>query len=463
MNYTLIFISYSVFLTIYFIGLAYPLRKGLKISGMLVVRSMYMLIYSIVPLVTFYFVNTFGIDGKTAYLDLSDDGIWQLFLFGIWGVVGYISLETGYRINIRVGTNKKKNDSPKVYYMNALWYASIVMSIIGLIALFVWTYPFGGPIKMFEYGSVIRSGKEVVGVTNSYGFMKQFVPLAKFSTVICFGLILENNKLRYWINFVVAFCISLVYSIANDGRAPFLMFFVSLLLLRYLVRNRQKNRKKLKTLPLLVICVLGYLFITNIYTITGLITGESSSGSTSGVGSFIYDEFSWVVRNPQAVHDAHKEGNTFLIGKEILSGIVSWFPSRFRPEWLPRLEKINSQYWYNGEKVHGGKPPDIITTGIYTFSYLGIVLIPMAYGMIVKAIDRFFMNRTESVYYDILFVQLVYQFAKTVAYCDFALVALNIFYIVIGHMIVLFFNRQFRRRDQIDSFQREIVMRENTY
>ena len=33
-------------------------------------------------------------------------------------------------------------------------------------------------------------------------------------------------------------------------------------------------------------------------------------------------------------------------------------------------------------------------------------------------------------------MQLIYQFAKTVAYCDLALITLNLFYIVLGHIIV---------------------------
>ena len=413
-----------------------------KLNAILIVRLMYLIIYGIVPIITFSHVMHYGTDYFTRTLQTTQEGMNQLLLFMPMTLIGYIFLELGYRRNYVITIGRSVERNGRVYSEDALWKSAVLMAAISGIALFMWTYPFGGPVAMFEYGTLIRSGQEIAGISNSFGFMKQFVPLSHFSSIICLALWKTDHRFKYGALFLIELFVSIVYLIANDGRAPFMMYLASLLILIYLMRKDNANR--IKPIPIIIIAVVGIIFLENADNITAFFrTGIlENTTETRGIFKFLYSEFSWTVRNGQAVQEAAAKGeSTFRIGKDILSAVFAILPSRFSPEWIQRLEITNTKMWFNGMVGYGGKPTDIITTGMYEISYLGVIVIPYFYGVIVKGFDRRFQDMEESVYSKIIFVQLVYQFAKTVAYADFALVALNMFYIVVGHILVCFFNR----------------------
>lgn len=436
---------YSIATLFYIIVFVVSINKKRRLNAIVIVRFMYLLIYGVVPIVTLAHVMNYGIDYYTRTLQITQEGYSLLYKYMPLTVVGYCFLELGYNRKYKIKLIKKREADKKQYNDKALWKAAILMIIISLVSLFMWTYPFGGPIAMFEYGTLIRSGREIVGKTNSFGFMKQFVPLAHFSSIICLALWKKEKKYYYGILFCLGFIISIIYLISNDGRAPFMMYLASLLILLYL--SRRNNASKIKVFPIIIIAVIGIIFIENVENITNYFRTGSFTKRTdaNGLFTFLYSEFSWVVRNGQAVQEATAKGeSTLRIGKDLLSAVFSILPSKFTPEGIKRLEYLNTEMWFNGMIGYGGKPTDIITTGLYEISYLGIIILPYVYGAIVKGFDRRFLKMEESVYHKILFVQLVYQFAKTVAYADFALVTLNLFYIVIGHIIVCYFNRKYQ-------------------
>ena len=417
------------------------INKNKRMSAILIVRMMYILIYAIVPIITFTNLYQCGQDYYTRTLDLAPEYLNQNFKVCLLALLGYFMLEMGYSIKKQI-VIKRFNIK---FRDNQIWKASLLMTFISVVSFFIWSYPFGGPLAMIKYGTMIRSGYEIAGINNTFGFMKQFVPLIQFSSLISLGLFRKNRCYKYFLHFTFAFIVSIIYLISNDGRAPFLMYFVSVLILWNIAKEHLKKQIKFRILPLIMISVIGILFVENIDFFTSLLREEKTivkNIDISGVFSPIYKEFSWTVRNPQAVYIAKKDGIGFRIIEDILSAIFSLLPSRFTPEGIQRLEKINTIYWFNGMKGYGGKPTDIIVTGLYQLGYVGALILPLVYGYFLKKIDYFFKKGTNSIYYKVLFVQLIYQFAKTIAYADFALVALNLFYIVVGHFIVCYFNRR---------------------
>ena len=445
-TYKFALIPYYFVAIIYLPYYVFQLSRTKKLNAITIVRGLYILIYSIVPIITLNYVSKNGVNLKTVTLALDYTGMEQLSDMCFFSFVGFIGLELGYS---RKKLFQLRHREKSVHYEdNALWCASLLMAVVSFFALLLWTYPFGGPIAMFEYGTLIRSGRDIAGISNTFGFMKQFVPLAQFASIISLALYYKNKQIRYLSNFAFSLVVSLIYLIANDGRAAFLMYIVSLFLLHLELKKKDNVRKKSEIVSYFVIGIIGFWFISNIYSIIGAFTGNTvleEDNDSNGLFGFLYDEFSWTVRNAQAVRTALSEGYTFKFFNEILSGILAWFPSRFRPTWFPRLEKVNTVYWYGSENVYGGKPPDMITAGLYTLSYPGVFILPFLWGYIIKHFDNFFEKRGNSVYYDILFVQMVYQFTKIVPYDDFAILTLNMFYIVLGHFIVIHFNRKYER------------------
>lgn len=443
-NYYVLLILYFFASIIYLIVLASNAVKDRKLNAIIIVRFMYLLIYGLVPIITILHIMTYGVDYHTRTLNTSMKGFDQLIFYMPLTFIGYICLELGYRRRYTISMRRTKERKEKNYNDKALWNAAVLMASISIMALFMWTYPFGGPIAMFEYGTQIRSGREIVGITNSFGFMKQFVPLAHFSSIISLALWKKERRMHYALLFIITLVISIIYLIANDGRAPFMMYLASLLILLYLMR--ENNERKIRVFPIIIIAFISIIFLENVDNITSYFRNGifENSLERKGIFSFIYSEFSWVVRNGQAVQEAAEKGvSTMRIGNDLLSAIFAILPSAFSPEWIKRLEYTNTEMWFNGMIGYGGKPTDLITTGLYELSYFGVILIPYIYGVIIKGFDNRFENMERFLYSKVIFVQLIYQFAKTVAYADFALVSLNAFYLVLGHVIVCCFSTKY--------------------
>lgn len=443
-DYWLLIVSYSTTGIIYLAFLLTHLIRERKLSAIFIVRTVYLIIYSVVPLIVFIHIKNNGIDYYTRSLELSQEGINQNLMVCGLALAGYLLLEYGYSLRVKFKISNIKHRE-RFYTDKGLWIASWIMTIISIFSFLIWTAPFGGPFAMIEYGTLIRSGYEIQGIQNTFGFMKQFVPLAQFSSIISLGLFREQKKFTYFVHFALAFLISLLYLIANDGRAPFMMYFASLIILWVIARKPEAGEAKIKIVPLIVLGLLGIFFVENIDSVLNILRGSSFHRTEEAKNiftGFLYTEFSWTVRNAQCVRIARQNGVGYRLILDLASAVFALLPSRFTPLNLVRLEKINNIYWFNGIIGYGGKPTDIVVTGLYQLGIVGAVILPGIYGFIIRKVDDYFQNENlHSVYYKILFVQLIYQFAKTVSYADFALVALNLFYIVIGHLIVTVCNR----------------------
>ena len=426
--------------------------KNRRINGISIVRLMFLLIYSVVPIATFVAISNGQLAYKMGALDTSEIGIERLYLMAGFSIVGYISLEVGYRtyFRFRFGKptdNRRNSDDELFEKMNLSAYnlsrAAWVMLLISIFSLLLWARGFGGVARVMEYGRIYRSGNTIEGVSNSFGFMKHFVPLSMFSSLVFLALLRSEKKAIFIFGLIPSLLVSIIYSVSNDGRAPFMMYLVSILVL-WSMANPSNTKKKSDKVWMALVVIVGYFLISNMDNILSLLrTGVYGSAKTdSGVLSFFADEFCFTVRNAQCSQEALQDGETFRIGKDILSAIFSIVPSRFTPNWIQRLEIVNTQYWKAGMIYYGGKPTDIMSAGLYELWYFGIIIWPFLYGVVVKRTDIYIDRIKVSIYGKILFAQLIYQFAKTVAYADLALITLNIFYIVIGHLIVKFFCRR---------------------
>ncbi len=444
--YVLLIGLYSIIgLTVSAVTITNYLRER-KLTGILIVRIMFLIVYSIVPISTLVAVNNGTLAYKMRALDLSENGINELLLMAVFSFIGYLSLEIGYRSNFKIVIRRKpmlysNNQSyfDRVFSSRRLNSAAILMSIISIVALFLWSAGFGGISGVIEYGRVIRSGYTVDTISNSMGFMKHFVPFGLFSSIIFLALFRTEKRVIYFLEFLVMFVISIIYSVANDGRAPFMMYLVSVLILWIMTAKNQYTRKN--KIWIVIIVIIAYLLITNMDNILFLLrTGTFGTQQTdSNVFTFLADEFSFTVRNAQSSQEALKDGETFRIFKDLVAALFSLLPSRFTPEGVVKLQTINTQYWMGDFTYYGGKPTDLMAASLYELWYLGIIVWPFLYGVVVKKLDKYIEILKDTVYGKILFVQLIYQFAKTVGYADLSLIALNVFYLVICHIIVMLF------------------------
>lgn len=447
MRYNSIFILTIIYLFIFAFYLFYTLSKARcekQLSLITLVRAMWTLIYGLVPFLVHWHIYTVGKDISKLYVfDYSANGIKQFYMAALFSVIGFFGLNIGYRLKFskvesanQISVNKldKRSD----YSDTCLMFSAFIMFFIGLAALIIWTSAYGGIRAVLKYASDLRSGNDI-GISNPYTVFKRFAPLLQFANVIYFALWKKRKSFICLGMFVASLIFSVYYLLANDGRAPTVVHFVALFWIAVSFRKKTSIRDRKPKYFIICFAVLVALLIMHNYDgIYNYITEGEQLELSFDIFATIRDEFSFTVRDIQAVFLALEDDPfMFKLPSEILNGIFGILPSSIRPSGLVNLEIFNTSYWVRGTTYtyHGGKPPDIITTGIYTMNYLGIFLLPALYGILLKKLDEYF-KRNKGLFSKILFASLLYPAVRTVAYTNFNGLTLNVFYIFLGCLIV---------------------------
>lgn len=407
--------------------------------------AMYILIYSIIPcLVHFYVFEVGSAEWHYYTLDYDEKHIELFFLSFLFAIVGYLGLTIGYSKNVQVYSNNYYQE-----YSSKAWFiTATICLLIGISCLYIWTKVFGGPLGILAYASSLRSGFDI-GINNPYTVYKRFVPLVQFANVVYFALWLKKRNPIYLFFAIIALVFSILYLLANDGRAPLVMHIVALLW-AYLSLGRTNSIKFTRSNVVMigVVAVIAMFCMHNADQIASDNWNkdrEVEDGYSFDILSSVREEFSFTVRNNQAIFSYWEENpTTFRFPLEVYSGILGVLPSSFRPQWLEKLETVNTRSWSSNrpqEAYTGGRPPDLIVTGIYTLNVFGIFLLPFLLGWLLKYLDikrNCIMSTFDnSVYYSLV----LYPVMRIVAYCDFDGLMLNFFYIFIGYIILKFVNK----------------------
>lgn len=395
----------------------------------------YIIIYSIVPLLVHLYVYENGnIDSLYEPIIYDSSHAFFFFLTYLFSIIGYFGLTTGYNS----GTFNYIAISGNGYRIKVWLFAAIICLIIGIICLYVWSKVFGGPVGILEYASYIRSGYDV-GINNPNTIYKRFVPLVQFANIVFFALYFRERKIIVLPLVIISTIYSLLYLIANDGRAPLAMHFVSIFFLFYFIRyNHRFVWSKIKLFQVSLLSV-GILFFINNYDII-FKNGGLQSQINFDVLSSLRNEFAWTVRSNQAIFEYLEENPfSFRFPLEIASGFLGILPSSFRPDSLLNLEKINTIWWGNSvphQIISGGRPPDLIVTGIYTLNLLGVYFLPFLLGRFLKYLDVKRMKKLNSFENAIFYSLMLYPVLRFIAYSNFDGLLINFFYIILGYLIL---------------------------
>lgn len=426
----------------------------------IIVQGMYIIIYALVPILVHSYVYTTGTVGH-AYevLEYDNIGVRRFYFAWFMSVIGYQGLNAGYRTVVRVRTYRPStqyeisfNDVQKSSHKYQAWMLSAtVCLVIGFVAEVLWTRAYGGMVGILQYASALRSGWDV-GITNRYTIFKRFVPLVQFSNIVFLALAVKHKRVIPFLMSIPSFVLSILYLLANDGRAPLVMHLVAVVWVLY--RCGSYKTKKLKTSTIILIVIGGILALFLIHNADTLIKyyiykTKPDLDLSFDILSSVRQEFSFTVRSGQSVFyywDEHPL--TFRLPIEILSGILGILPSGLRPDSIEKLEVVNTLYWRIGTSGHyGGCPPDIIVTGIYTMNLFGVFLLPAIYGTFIHYLDKSSRNRMD---FDneIFFALILYPAVRTIAYTNFDGLTLSIFYVFVGYFILWFADKIFGKEVQ---------------
>lgn len=420
-----------------------------------IVQGMYLIIYALVPILVHSYVYTNGTIGH-AYevLEYDNVGVRRFYYAWIMSIVGYWGLNKGYRFGAQKNTINYQQINPSnslepiesSHKYRAWIFSATICLIIGFIAELLWTRAYGGMYGILQYASALRSGWDVK-IVNNYTMFKRFVPLVQFSNVVFVALTVKYKRIIPFIMSIPSLFLSVMYLLANDGRAPLIMHLFAILWIIF--KCGGINIGKIKTSKLVLIgfgCMVAFFLIHNADALTSKFIYKTDQDAEISFDLFssVRREFSFTVRSGQSIFYYLEEyPYTFRLPIEILSGILGILPSSFRPETIEKLENVNTLYWRIGTSNHfGGCPPDIIITGLFTMNFIGVFLLPAFYGFFINYLDKSSVKRTD---FDneVFFALALYPAVRTIAYTNFDGLTLNIFYIFVGYLILWFMDRIF--------------------
>lgn len=425
--------------TIYLVTEIYGILKYKRIRTIAYFRILYAVIYGFLPGI--YYIH-FYLTGESAYsISYSVSGVSKLYLLYVLSIIVYLFLNLGYKTSLNsipgvVIKNRKKFNIT----WDRLFLASNIIFVLGFLSFFLWTKAYGSLFGVIDYASALRSG--VVLLDNSFSFMKRTSTLMIFSSYMYFALFLNMKrgisakKIIVFVLMLISSFWSVIYLLSNDGRMSFIYFFL-IFILYFIFRNHNSNfsKKFIKVSVFLLIAFIGMAFSD--WIMFFLRHGElSTSGISFNLFSIIREELGYTILSGQTSLFALENGQAgFRILTDLLSGILAFFPSRFRPD------SVDTLFSYNTELLgvtNGTVPTDLIAMCIYDLGIIGVIIIPFVLGWIIKKIEKVLTLNRGNAYYDMLYVIISLYLARFIAYADPANYVHAIIFIIVGHIIVRF-------------------------
>lgn len=423
---------YIIFSIIAIISVVLKIVRSHKLSIMNMCSAMYIALLGIVPAIIFWgYINGARV---TNGIDFEDRYAWTFYLQFVLTVLGYLFLHLGYRIN------RKNIKAYSGFAEQKTLLVSVIFTILSMISLYLWASGYGGVTGLIAMANQIRAG--FVSSGNSFAFFKHFVPLSLMASWMLYNFLIRKEakgllkKISVLILLACNIALSSIYIQANDGRMLLavyvFLFFVLYFKYRYEVKQANISLMLIK-FGIAFIFAISILF--NAEAIFSLIKNEAyQSVNNSSFTQTLAREFSFIVSGTQKALIESLNGNgKLMIVNDVINGIFAWLPTSLKPIILEDVWDYNT-YILN-TSGYGQSPTSIVAQSIYDLRFLGIIIIPVIYGMIIKKTENVLEKRKGNVFYDTVYVVLGYYLCKGIPYFSFYNIMINTFFIFLAIFI----------------------------
>lgn len=428
----IIVLLYIIFAVIAIISTVIKIARSHKLSIMNMCSAMYIVLLAIVPAIIFKgYTNGLRV---TSGIDFTEQHIWTFYLQFVLTILGYLFLHFGYRIKTKEGNSYTRYDEQKTLLV------SVIFTVLSLASLVLWASGYGGVIGLIAKANQIRAG--FVSSTNSFTFFKHFVPLSLMASWMLFNVLIRKGikgllrKTGVLILLVCDIALSSIYIQANDGR---MLLAVYVFLFFVLYFKYQYEVKQANITPMLIKFGIAFLvaisILFNADAILSIIKNESyESSSNYGIVETLSKEFSFIVSGTQnaMIENSTMSGN-FMIINDVVNGVFAWLPTSLKPIILEDVWDYNTRILNTGG--YGQSPTSIVAQSIYDLSFLGIIIIPVIYGMLIRKFEKALEKRKGNIFYDTVYVVLGYYLCKGIPYFSFYNIMINTFFIFIAIFI----------------------------
>lgn len=138
-----------------------------------------------------------------------------------------------------------------------------------------------------------------------------------------------------------------------------------------------------------------------------------------------------------AIYD-YENGNSYV-------GVFYFFIPRFLFPNKP-ISQLALNDWFPEIILHGSMPTTFIGESYINFGWVGIILVPLIVGFLIKYFDIFFIKRSSNIIWSALYLSLVYSILRLTVQPVRIWVSTLVYNIIFGFLLVLIFNKSQRSK-----------------
>lgn len=248
---------------------------------------------------------------------------------------------------------------------------------LGLFAQLAYTSALGGPLEALEYSRMIRSG---FFVENPWSFLRPLGGFVMISAFVFFAVIVSGDR-RYltYCGGLLAVLLSAFVLHGWFGRVGF-VFFVATFPLGMLLMNRRNPMKPIFLGAIILAAALIGAYGISIWL--DLKPAENLIVFVSRELAFPFASFfaQW-----------SEGGQLFRLFVDFIASPLYILPSSIWASWLETASEANTALVMGSPKGAGyhssGIPTDLITLGILQFNVLGIFLVGVMFGAMLRGLQ----------------------------------------------------------------------------
>lgn len=329
--------------------------------------------------------------GKEAQLAMYSNYEIGTFLGVLSIYVAYLSSIVGYVLTEKKWGGVTRSIVPRAE-KSYLWSAYISV-IISVVAFAAYTSQYGGALKAISYSAAIRSGDGdyYLEGEGSVLFFKYLMPVLLLSILVFMGKWLTDRKLFHGFMFLLCLLMIVPLYLSMAGRGRFVFLFLHLLLLYSVIRGLKVGGFTVIASVLIVLPGISFIILygkTFFSSLKSLASGEAIQTISYDRSEPIYD----ILRNFE-----HRVVSTDVavqsFGQQDMTLFYDLFMSPFFliPSRLFGIEKPDSIAYLNTYNIMGlyesTIPPGLVGYGLYSLSFIGVVIVAFSYGMLGSFAD----------------------------------------------------------------------------
>ncbi|AFZ00161.1 O-antigen polymerase [Calothrix sp. PCC 6303] len=288
---------------------------------------------------------------------------------------------------------------------------AFTLLIISMLSIHIYGMQFGGVINALTNATLIRSSLLDSGPLL---FFKHLMNYCFMSSYLFSYSLLFNKNTKYKLKNILGLCLSFLSAFIatsiSAGRAQFI-YYLLVFCFAYTLKT-----KRLFSLPFLSIAGFSLLFILFgkqlFWSLSAISEGldgvvntfSESREDDSGSGFLkILSNFAYPIHSLDASFTSNYDMRLFV---DWFYGFISFIPQK-----ILNFEKPNTVSYYNTEFIVGTNdfeiPSAFLAFGIYSFSWLGLVLVTYIYGWIGRYIEIVLVNHLNKIDWMIFLYPLV--------------------------------------------------------